>query len=119
MLGSVCEVVMLPTNGLEDIIKAVNEEYNTSEGQPDWFDPDEFWYLFWCEQEFGTDCYMKIDVSRQAIEEEKDWLVEYENREYESHEYEVYITKIRIRVLEYIRARIPSCIDTVMMPLSY
>lgn len=118
MLGSIYEVVMLPINGLKDIIKAANEEYNTFEGQPDWFDPDEFWHLFWCEQEFGTDCYMKIDVSRQAIEEEKDWLVEYESRD-EVQKYEIYITKVRIRVLEYIRARIPSCIDTVMMPLSY
>ena len=119
MLGSLCEVIMLPTNGLEDIIKTVNEKYSLREGDHEWFDPDEFWYLFWCEQEFGTDCYMKIDVSERAIEEEKDWLIEYENREYESHEYEVYITKARIRVLEYIRANIPVCIDTVIMPLSY
>ena len=119
MLGSLCEVVMLPTNGLEDIIKTVNEKYSLQEGDPEWFDPDQFWYLFWCEQEFGTDCYMKIDASWQAIEEEKDWLIEYENREYESNEYEVYITKARIRVLEYIRANIPSEIDMVIMPLSY
>ena len=115
MLGSICEVIMLPTNGLKDIIKAVNEEYNTFEGQPDWFDPYEFWYLFWSDQDFGTDCYMKIDISPLAIEEEKNWLECRDNME----EYEIYITKTRIRVLEYIRTRVPSYIDTVMMPLSY
>lgn len=119
MLGSLCEVVMLPTNGLEDIIRTVNEKYFLREGDPEWFDPDEFFSLFWSEQEFGTDCYMKIDVSERAIEEEKDWLIEYENRDDESHKYEIYITKARIRVLEYIRANIPVLIDTVIMPLSY
>ena len=118
MLGSLCEVVMLPTNGLEDIIKTVNEKYSLREGDHEWFDPDEFWYLFWYEQEFGTDCYMKIDVSERAIEEEKEWLIEYEGRD-ETQEYEIYITKARIRVLEYIRANIPVMIDTVIMPLSY
>lgn len=117
MLGSLYEVVMLPTNGLDDIIKAVNEEYNTFEGQPDWFDPDDAMYLFWCEQEFGTDCYMKLDVSHKAIEENKNWLLKYENDG--MTEADVYVTKIQIRVLEYIRARIPSCVDTVMVPIDY
>ena len=61
---------------------------------------------------------MKIDVSERAIEDEKDWLIEYEGRD-ETQEYEIYITKARIRVLEYIRANIPVLIDTVIMPLSY
>lgn len=118
MIGSLCEVVMLPINGLDKIIDEVNFKYSLREGDPEWYDPDDFMYLFWCEQEFGTDCYMKIDVSPRAIDEEKDWLIEYEGRD-ETQEYEVYITKVRIRVLEYIRARIPNEVDTVMMPLSY
>ena len=44
MIGSLCEVVMLPTNGLEEIIKTVNEKYSLQEGDLEWFDPDEFWY---------------------------------------------------------------------------
>ena len=54
MFDSVREVVMLPSNGLEQIIDEVNFKYNQREGDPEWFDPEEFMYLFWCEQEFGV-----------------------------------------------------------------
>ena len=114
---STCKVAMLPINGLEPIIDEVNFKYNQREGDAEWFDPEDFMYLFWCEQEFGSDCYMKIDVSEERIAREKDWLEECES--HSTWHSSVFVEKIRIRVLEYIRARIPEDIDTVMMPLSY
>lgn len=118
MLGSVCEVVMLPVNGLDDVIKAVNEEYCITEGDPDWFDPDDSMYMFWCDQEFGTSCHMKIDVSDKAIQEYKDWLLKYEHHEMTT-EADIYLAKAQIRVLEYLRAHIPMEVDTVMVPIDY
>ena len=117
MLGSLKEVVMLPTNGLEQIIDEVNFKYSQREGDPEWFDPEEFMYLFWTEQEFGTDCWMKLDVSEGYIERERAWLEECKN--HPALSYSVYIETIRIRVLEYIRARVPYEIDTVMVPIEY
>lgn len=117
MIGSICEVVMLGDNGLRDVIDILNFKYNLREGNPGWFDPDDWIFLFWSEQEYGTDCLMKLDISEQNIEEERDWLVEYESRD--KHEAETYSQRWRVRVLEYLRKNTPFEIDTVIVPISY
>lgn len=117
MFDSVREVVMLPPKGFKQIIDEVNFKYNQREGDSEWFDPEEFMYLFWTEQDFGSDCWMKLDVSEEYIEREKAWLEECKKHSALSHS--VYVWTIRVRVLEYIRARIPAHIDTVMVPICY
>ena len=118
MIGSLCEVVMLDYDGLRGVIDYLNFKHGLREGDPDWYDPDDWIFLFWCEQEYGSDCLMKLDVSDRAIEEENDWLIEYESRD-ENLEAEIYAQRWRVRVLEYLHGNTPPEIDTVIVPISY
>lgn len=116
MVGTLKEVVML-SDGLEHTIDFLNFKHNLREGDKGWYDPADWMLLFWDYQEFGTDCWMELDVSDRNVEDERDWLVEYESRE--DHEVEIFTQRWRVRVLEYLNDNTPPEVESVFVRISY
>ena len=116
MVGTLKEVVML-SDGLEHTIDFLNFKHNLREGDKGWFDPADWMLLFWDYQEFGTDCWMELDISDRNVSDERDWLVEYESRE--DHEVEIFTQRWRVRVLEYLNDNTPPEVESVFVRVSY
>ena len=66
-----------------------------------WIDPEDWLEQFFCDQEYGIDCYMEVKLDLDTLEEERLALEDYE--ECGAPE-EYLIQKVRIKVFEFLRS---------------
>lgn len=95
----------------EDVMQLVNrQEGNTT------LYADEVANILASEQEYGTDCYLKVDISDKNIHQTEAWL--YDAKSEHDAEYEELLQK-RLTILRILRQHIPLDINFIFMHVSY
>lgn len=103
---------------LEKIVDAVNHEFDTI-GTDKYYQPEDWVYLFWCEQEFGSDCFLMIDISAWNLEEQRSWIADNSDGEDAENDPDLNFEKFKLWVMEYLRKNLPEDVDRVFCQMQY
>lgn len=108
MLGLRKSVYILHGSECHEVEDAVNEMYGTT----DWDDElmVDFVQDVLCEQDYGCDCYVTLNIEEDEVQEAK----EYANGPYGGNR-----AVRRYRILRYLRDNIPADVDSILVEVSY
>ena len=108
MVGLRKSVYVLNGSECNEVENAVNEMY----GVTDWDDEMSVNFLqdALCEQDYGCDCYVTLNIEEDEVQEAK----EYADGPYgDSHAVR------RYRILRYLRDNVPADVDSILVEVSY
>ncbi len=108
MVGLRKSVYVLRGYECHEVEDAVNEMY----GVTDWDDEMsvDFVQDVLCEQDYGCDCYVTLNIEETEVQEAKD---------YAEGPYGGSRAMRRYRILRYLRDNVPADVDSILVEVSY
>lgn len=106
------------------VVRDINAMNKVQEEEPGWIDPYDCWDLFFDMQEYGSNCYMRLDCGSRAVAdawtrytEAKDCNEQKDSKDRD----DVYVHMLYERwyILFYLRNRLPGDVSTVFVEIEY
>lgn len=106
------------------VVRDINAMNKVQEDEPGWIDPYECWDWFFDMQEYGSNCYMRLDCGPRAVADAWTQYTEAKDRNEQKDSKDrddayVHMLYERWYILFYLRNRLPGDVSTVFVEIEY